>query len=76
MSTLTIRITERDNTFLLPLLTKLGYAVKIEKENDIESDKSELNEMISPTLLFGKWKNIKLNPINFRKKLWQRTKKY
>jgi len=41
---------------------------------EVEESKSQVleNEQISPTYLFGKWKDLDINPKTYRKQLWKR----
>jgi hypothetical protein len=71
MSYLKINVEDSDKEFVAALLTKLGIEVSEEKETKIVSKSSS---KISPTLLFGKWKNTSVNPATFRKELWARKK--
>ena len=70
MSYLRINVNDDDLQLIQSLLEKLGCEVS--EENHTSQKKN--NIAVSPTYLFGKWKNIKLNPATFRKELWQRKK--
>jgi hypothetical protein len=67
-----INVEETDKHFVEELLAKLGCEVTEEKKKQIKVKKRPT--ALSPTLLFGKWKNVDLNPSTFRKELWSRKK--
>ncbi len=71
MSLLKVKVEGADKGFVEELLIKLGYEVTEEKTVKTASAKSVT---LSPTLLFGKWKDADLNPSTFRKELWARKK--
>lgn len=48
-----------------------GIADALDEVEEIKSQVLE-NEQISPTYLFGKWKDLALNPKTYRKQLWKR----
>jgi hypothetical protein len=72
MAYLKINVDDSDKKFVEALLAKLGFEVSEEKETKSVVNKS--SSQISPTLLFGKWKNTSINPATFRKELWARKK--
>lgn len=72
MSYLKVNINdEGDKEFVEQLLQKLGYEVTEEPDPKTPSKKSS---PISPTLLFGEWKDTDIDPTNYRKQLWERRK--
>jgi len=74
MKELSVQIPEESVAFVTSLLEKLGAKVE-EKENKLEKKKKKA-EVVSPTLLFGKWKNINLNAKELRQKSWDRSHKF
>ena len=71
MSYLRINVNDNDKELIQSILEKLGCEVSEENSTSVLT-KKEID--ISPTYLFGKWKDSKLNPATFRKDLWQRKK--
>ncbi len=71
MSFLRINVSDESKPFIEELLSKLGCEVSDEGGRNLSKRKK--ND-ISPTFLFGKWKDTKLNPQTFRKDLWARRK--
>lgn len=69
MSYLRVNVDNEGKEFIERLLLKLGYVVTEEPTEKIPNTRSAY---ISPTFLFGKWKNVDINPANFRKNLWGR----
>ena len=67
MSYLKINVEEEDKEFVGQLLQKLGFEV-IEESDGKPSPKK--TSKVSPTMLFGEWKDIELDPTNYRKQLW------
>ncbi|MEP7144266.1 MAG: hypothetical protein ABI707_15385 [Ferruginibacter sp.] len=72
MKELFVKIPEESAAFVTSLLQKLGAEVK---EKDITPAKKK-KALISPTFLFGKWKNIDLDAKELRKKAWDRNHKF
>ncbi len=70
MSYLRINVNDHDKEIIQTLLERLGYEVS--DEDAVKMRKSKSTPDISPTFLFGKWKNIEINPAKFRKQLWQK----
>lgn len=68
MSYLKVNVDEHNKRFVEELLTKLGLEVEEEKTS-VNTEKKP--PKVSPTFLFGKWKNTSLNPVTFRKELWR-----
>lgn len=71
MSYLRINVDNEGKEFVEQLLLKLGYLVT---EEPTEKAPKTKPSRISPTFLFGKWKDIDINPTSFRKNLWSRRK--
>ena len=71
MSLLKVRVEGDDKEFVEELLVKLGFEVS--EEVTIKSS-AKKKSLMSPTMLFGKWKDTDLNPATFRKELWARKK--
>jgi hypothetical protein len=67
MSYLKINVDDGNKEFVEQLLQKLGYEVTEEPQPKVASKKAR---SVSPTMLFGKWKNIDIDPANYRKQLW------
>jgi hypothetical protein len=67
MSYLRINVENENKEFVERLLQQLGYEVTEEPTQKISKKKAT---HVSPTMLFAKWKNIDLDPENFRKALW------
>jgi hypothetical protein len=67
MSYLRVNVDNDNKEFVERLLQKLGYQVTEEpRPNALKKKPSK----ISPTMLFAKWKDIEIDPQNFRKSLW------
>ncbi len=71
MTELTIKVEENKKKLIEDLLIELGCEVK-ETSAPLKKSKRQVKE-ISPTFLFGKWKDIDIDPITYRDKLWQRS---
>ncbi|MDX2001949.1 MAG: hypothetical protein SFW35_05940 [Chitinophagales bacterium] len=69
MSYLKINVDDENKAFIEQLLHKLGFEVIEEPE---QLSFKENTKEISPTMLFGKWKNIEIDPKNYRKQVWGR----
>ena len=73
MKEMIVKIPEESTEFVTELLEKLG--VKMEepgKRKPIRKTKST----VSPTYLFGKWKDLDIHPETLRKNVWQRQNKF
>lgn len=71
MSFLKVTVDESKKELVEALLIQLGCEVTEEKEKK-RTRKSIAK--VSPTLLFGKWKDIDIDPLTFRKEVWSRKK--
>jgi len=72
MSYLKVNINnEGEKEFVEQLLQKLGYEVT--EEPNVKQP-SKKKSTVSPTMLFGEWKDANMDPVNYRKKLWERKK--
>ncbi|MBC7890494.1 MAG: hypothetical protein H7Z13_21685 [Ferruginibacter sp.] len=67
-----VKIPEESAGFVTSLLQKSGAI--IEEKDTTQSVKKE--QVVSPTFLFGKWKNIDLDAKELRKKAWDRSHKF
>lgn len=72
MKELFVKIPEESAGFVTSLLQKLGAEVEV---RDIPRAKKK-KTMVSPTFLFGKWKNIDMDAKELRKKAWDRNHKF
>ncbi len=72
MKELLIKIPEESAAFVTSLLQKLGAEV----EEKILPPAKKKKAAVSPTLLFGKWKNIDLDSTELRRKTWDRSHKF
>ena len=74
MKEVTFRIPDDTTELITELIEKLGGHVERKPEQIIkakESDKRKIKtKAISPTFLFAKWKDLDLNPVTYRDKLW------
>jgi hypothetical protein len=73
MKVLSVQIPEESVAFVTSLLEKLGAKVE---EKEIAPDKKKKDLEVSPTFLFGKWKNIDLDAKELRQKSWDRSHKF
>lgn len=73
MKELSVQIPEESVAFVTSLLEKLGAKVK---EKETAPDKKMKEAGVSPTFLFGKWKNIDLDAKELRQKSWDRSHKF
>jgi hypothetical protein len=71
MSYLRVYVNNDNKEFVEQLLQKLGYEVTDEGGQKTERKKPS---NVSPTLLFAKWKDLDIDPVNFRKSLWGKRK--
>ncbi len=72
MKEILVKIPDESTEFVTELLQKLG--VQLKESNNKKLKKSK--DSVSPTLLFGKWKDLDLNAKTLRKNLWQRQNKF
>jgi hypothetical protein len=74
MTELVIKIDESKYSLITELITQLGgeiVADKKAKKQRISKIRKE-EKTVSPTWLFGKWKDLDLDPVKYRDKLWPR----
>lgn len=72
MTELIIKIDESKYSLITELITQLGgeiVADKKAKKQRVSKIRKE-EKKVSPTMLFGKWKDLDLDPVNYRDKLW------
>jgi len=73
MKELSVQIPEESVAFVTSLLEKLGAKVK---EKETAPAKEMRAASVSPTYLFGKWKNIDWDAKELRQKSWDRSHKF
>ena len=76
MTELLIKIEESKSSLLTELVTQLGGEIvsgKPAKTKSVTKSK-KVKEDVSPTMLFGKWKDLDLDPVTYRDKLWPKRK--
>jgi hypothetical protein len=84
-----VKIPEENVELASQLLEKLGAEIKEKKtivrkpnakkpkgEKQIILKKKKRSEKISPTYLFGKWKNLDIDAKKLRKEAWDRSRKF
>ncbi len=71
MTELTVKVEENKKKLVEDLLKELGCEVK-ETPVQLKKIEKKLKE-VSPTFLFGKWKDIDIDPITYRDQLWKRN---
>jgi hypothetical protein len=71
MSYLKINVDDEGKKFVGQLLHKLGYEVI--EEQTVKKEKVKIPR-VSSTYLFDKWKDLNIDPVNFRKNVWARKK--
>ncbi|MEO8146445.1 MAG: hypothetical protein ABI723_02350 [Bacteroidia bacterium] len=72
-----LKIPEANFSLLSQLLETLGGKVsekKTSKELNQSTIKVDSDEDVSPTYLFGKWKDMDINPKTWRRKVWRRKR--
>ena len=75
MTELIIKIDESKSSLITELVTQLGGEVMADKSAGRKGRKSLRGESnVSPTMLFGKWKDLELDPVTYRDKLWPQKK--
>ncbi len=72
MKEMIVKIPEGSTEFVTELLQKLGVQLTDTNNKKIKKTKTT----VSPTYLFGKWKDLDLNAETLRKNLWQRQNKF
>lgn len=73
MKEMIVKIPEESTGFVTELLEKLG--VKME-EPDKRKPTRKIKSTVSPTYLFGKWKDLDIHTEILRKNVWQRQNKF
>ena len=73
MKEMIVKIPEESTEFVTELLEKLG--VRMEETGKRNSPK-KTKSTVSPTYLFGKWKDLDIHAENLRKNVWQRQNKF
>jgi cysteine synthase len=84
MKEIVVRIPEEDSVLATQLLKRLGAeieeikteAVKSKLEKKTVTKKKKVSEKISPTYLFGKWKNLDIDAKKLREEAWDRSHKF
>lgn len=92
MKEIIVKISDEKMDQATQLLEKLGAEIKekkvlirkpkIKKSKNAKKiavkkvKKKRLSEKISPTYLFGKWKNLDIDAKKLRKEAWDRSHKY
>jgi hypothetical protein len=89
MKEIIVRIPDENSELATQLLEKLGAEIEERKttEKKIGTQKSEgakkvtvkskkTLQKISPTYLFGKWKNLDIDAKKLREEAWERSHKY
>lgn len=75
MTEIHIKIDEEKSFLITELVTQLGgEVVKDKSERKKVSKPSQKEKEVSPTMLFGKWKDLDLDPVTYRDKLWPQKK--
>lgn len=72
MGYLKINVDDGEKEFVEQLLQKLGFEVTEEPEQNPKPAPQKTK--VSPTMLFGEWKEIDIDPTDYRKKLWERKR--
>ena len=72
MKEMIVKIPEESTGFVTELLQKLGIQLEDTNNKKIKKNKAT----VSPTYLFGKWKDLDLNAKILRKNSWQRQNKF
>ena len=78
MKEIIVRIREEDSELLRQLLEKLGAEVTERKPAKKRTTRkiAEDDREISPTLLFGKWKDLDIDSKKLRDESWARNHKF
>lgn len=72
MKEMIVKIPEESSEFVTELLQKLGVQLTDPNNKKIKKPKNT----VSPTYLFGKWKDLDLNAKILRKNSWQRQNRF
>jgi hypothetical protein len=76
MKEITYRIPDESTALVSELVEKLG-GISVEKKKTATKKakpkkKNAKKKQVSPTFLFGKWKNFDIDPRKLRDELWRR----
>lgn len=74
MKEIIVKIPDENCDLATQLLEKLGAEIE-EKKKKVKR-KEKISEKISPTYLFGKWKNFDIDAKKLREEAWDRSQKY
>ncbi len=84
MKEIFVKIPVENSELATQLLEKLGAEIKKNKTTsgksnvakNIDSKKKKNSKKISPTYLFGKWKNLDIDAKKIREEAWDRSHKF
>ncbi len=84
MKEIIVKIPDENSALATQLLEKLGAEIEerkmVTKNSKVKkskvSKKKASSEKISPTYLFGKWKDLDIDAKQIRKEAWDRSHKY
>ncbi|MEO6638698.1 MAG: hypothetical protein ABIN25_10490 [Ginsengibacter sp.] len=84
MKEIIIKIPDENFELATHLLEKLGAEIELrevvvkksKEKKSKETKRSASSEKISPTYLFGKWKDLDIDAKQIRKEAWDRSHKY
>ncbi len=84
MKEIIVKIPDENSELATQLLEKLGAEIEVrevvvkkpKEKKSKETKKSASSEKISPTYLFGKWKDLDIDAKQIRKEAWDRSHKY
>ncbi len=84
MKEIIVRIPDENSELATRLLEKLGAEIEMKKTAGRKSKITKSNvskktgnpKKISPTYLFGKWKNLEIDAKKIRQEAWDRSHKY
>ncbi len=84
MKEIIVKIPDENSELATQLLEKLGAEIKKKKivvrKTEVKKNKASKKivapEKISPTYLFGKWKDLDIDAKKIRKEAWDRSHKY
>lgn len=79
-----VKIADESSEFVTQLLEKLGADVTLKKTSirkrlsavNKTAKKGKQQRKISPTFLFGKWKDLSIDAKKIRNEAWDRSHKY
>ncbi len=84
MKEIIVKIPDENSELATQLLEKLGAEIEVrevvvkksKEKKSKETKRSASSEKISPTYLFGKWKDLDIDAKQIRKEAWDRSHKY